>query len=109
MAGRFRRFGVHLVALDPTVGAEIRKTRPCVIVSPDVANDHLKTVVVVPLTSSKRPYPTRVDSRFGGVDGQFAIDQLRAVAQDRCRRRLGEVTQAEQASLLNALALFFAR
>src|SRR6185295_5821595 len=87
-----RRFDVWLVTLDPTVGAEIRKTRPCVIVSPDEMNRQLGTVIVAPLTSTLRDYPMRVRNRFQRREGDIALDQLRAVDKARLAKRLGMVS-----------------
>jgi len=95
-----RRDEVWLVSLDPTHGPEIRKTRPCLVVSPDEMNRHLQTVIVVPMTTTIRPYPTRVPVRFQGKSGQAALDQLCAVDRHRLVRKLGTVspTFAQQAS-----------
>ena len=70
-----RRYNVHLVSLDPARGGEIRKTRPCVVVSPDEMNRHIRTVIVAPMTSVKRDYPVRVDVTFQGKEGQVVLDQ----------------------------------
>ena len=102
------RFDVCLVNLDPTVGSEIRKSRPCVVVSPDEMNRHVRTVVVAPLTSSGRPYPTRVPTRFAGKDGQVVIDQLRTVDKVRLAKRLGALEAREAAAVLEVLREFFA-
>ena len=93
---------VWLVSLDPTQGSEIRKTRPCVIVSPDEANQHLRTVIVAPMTTTERPYPTRLTVTFQGKRGQVALDQLRAVDRRRLVRKLGKVSSktAHEISLL---------
>lgn len=103
-----RRFDVYLVALDPTVGSEIQKTRPCLVVSPDEANRHLATVIVAPMTSQGRPHPTRVPCRFEGKDGLIVLDQMRTVDKTRLVKRLGRVTAAEQKVVLTALAELFA-
>ena len=84
-----KRFDVWLVTLDPTRGAEIQKTRPCLIVSPDEMNDWLRTVIAVPMTTSGRSYPTRVAIRFNEKDGQVALDQLRSIDKARLVKRLG--------------------
>jgi len=73
------RFEVHLVALDPTIGREIRKTRPCLVVSPDEMNHNIRTSIVAPMTTKGRAYPTRVPCRFGGKSGQVVLDQIRTV------------------------------
>jgi mRNA interferase MazF len=102
-----RRFDVHLVGFDPAIGSEIKKTRPAVIVSPDEANRHLRTVVVVALTSAVRGYPTRIRLRFQGRDGEAALDQLRAVDKSRLGKRLGSVSSDVQQRLLAGLLEFF--
>lgn len=102
------RFDVFLVNLDPTVGSEIRKSRPCVVVSPDEMNRHVRTVVVAPLTTSSRPYPSRVPVRFAGKDGQVVIDQLRTVDKVRLAARLGALDAHEAAGVLEVLREFFA-
>lgn len=84
-----RQFEVYLVALDPTKGSEIQKTRPCVVVSPNEMNNFLNTVFVVPLTSTIKAYPTRVNCTFENKQGQVAIDQLRAVDKVRLVKKLG--------------------
>jgi mRNA interferase MazF len=103
-----RRFEVHLATLDPTVGAEIRKTRACVVVSPDEANDALNTVVIAPLTSTLRGYPTRVRVRFQAKNGEIAIDQLRTVDKRRLVRRLGTISEDTRNRLIATLLEFFA-
>jgi mRNA interferase MazF len=99
-----QRDEVWLVTLDPTQGVEIQKTYPCSVVSPDEMNQHLQTVIVAPMTTVTRPYPTRVPVRFQGKRGQVALDQLRAVDRQRLVRKLGAVSasiaQAVSATLL---------
>jgi mRNA interferase MazF len=102
------RFDVFLVNLAPTVGSEIRKSRPCVVISPDEMNRHVRTVVVAPLTTSGRPYPSRVPVRFAGKNGQAVIDQLRTVDKARLVRRLGALEAREAAAVLDVLREFFA-
>jgi len=102
-----QRFDVWLVNLDPTVGSEIRKTRPAVIVSPDDLNRHLRTVIVVPLTTG-RSYPFRVATKVSDHEGVAAVDQLRTVDKRRLIRRLETVDQATADALLDALAEMFA-
>jgi mRNA interferase MazF len=99
---------VYLVNLDPTVGSEIRKSRPCVVVSPDEMNRHVRTVVVAPLTTARRPYPSRIDVRFAGKDGQVVVDQLRTVDKARLAARLGALDAHEAAAVLAVLREFFA-
>jgi mRNA interferase MazF len=102
-----RRFEVFLVALDPTLGSEIRKTRPCVVVSPDEANNALDTVVVAPLTSTIRHYPTRVGVRFQRRNGEIAVDQLRALDKRRLVKKLGVISPDAQRNLTALLLEFF--
>ncbi len=102
------RFDVYLVSLDPTVGSELQKTRPCVIVSPDEINRHIATVIVAPMTTKARGYPTRVPCRFQGKQGQIVLDQLRTVDKTRLVRRLGRISPATQSATLAALAEMFA-
>ena len=102
------RFDVFLVNLDPTVGSEIRKSRPCVVVSPDEMNRYVRTVVVAPLTTSGRPHPSRVQTHFAGRDGQVVIDQLRTVDKARVAKRLGALDPREAAAVLEVLQEFFA-
>src|SRR5437660_11176195 len=87
------RGDVHLVRLDPTLGSEIQKTRPCLVVSPDELNQHLRTVIVAPMTAGGRAYPWRVASRFQRRSGCVALDELRTVDAERLLRRLGRLTQ----------------
>jgi mRNA interferase MazF len=101
------RFDVYLVNLDPTVGHETRKTRPCVVVSPDEMNRHVATVIVAPMTSRGRPYPTRVPCRFQDTDGQIVLDQLRTVDQKRLLRQLGRLDRLTQKIVLARLADMF--
>jgi mRNA interferase MazF len=103
-----RRFDVYLVSLDPTVGAEIRKTRPCVIVSPDEMNNYIATVMVAPMTTKGRPYPTRVPCRFAGKEGQIVLDQLRTVDKSRLIRNLGRLSSQSQDDVLETLRTIFA-
>jgi mRNA interferase MazF len=104
-----RRDEVWLVSLDPTQGTEIQKTRPCLVVSPDEMNQHLQTVIVAPMTTATRPYPTRVALRFQGKSGQAALDQLRAVDRQRLMRKLGAVTPAAAERCSAVLIKMFSR
>jgi len=103
-----QRFDVHWVALDPTVGGEIRKTRPCVIVSPDELNERVSTVIVAPMTTRGRPYPTRVSCRFNDKDARIVLDQLRTVDKRRLLNHMGTIDAAAQQQVLSALAALFA-
>ncbi len=104
-----QRFDVLLVALDPARGSEIRKTQPCVVVSPDEANRRLRTVLVAPMTTGGQLYPTRIPSTFGGHEGHIALDQMRAVAHERLVRHLGRLDAETQDAVLDRLQAFFAR
>jgi len=101
------RFDVWIVSLNPTVGTEIKKTRPCVVVSPDVVNKYLNTVTIVPLTSTLKTYPTRVDCRFENKDGQLAVDQLRSVDKSRLIKRMGKIGNKYRVTLCNVLIEYF--
>lgn len=103
-----KRFDVWLVNLDRTIGSEIQKTRPCLIVSPDEMNRHINTVIVAPMTTKGRPYPTRVPCRFQGKAGQIVIDQLRTVDKARLAKRLGQLGGRTQQITLAVLAEMFA-
>ena len=103
-----KRFDVYLVNLDPTVGSEIKKTRPCVIISPDEMNRWIATVIIAPMTTKGRPYPTRVACQFQGKAGQIVLDQIRTVDKSRLVRKLGRIGKPVQAEVLGALAEMFA-
>lgn len=103
-----KRFDVFLVDLEPTVGAEIRKTRPCVVVSPDEMNRYIATVIIAPLTTQGKAYPTRVACHFQGKDGLIILDQLRTVDKARLVKRLGRLVIPEQQAVLQVLAEMFA-
>ncbi|MFZ1843406.1 MAG: type II toxin-antitoxin system PemK/MazF family toxin [Nitrospira sp.] len=102
------RFDVFLVRLDPTQGREIRKTRPCLIISPDEMNQHIDTVIIAPMTTKGRPYPTRVPLRFKGKSGQVVLDQIRTVDKSRLVKRVGTITDVTRAQILTLLAELFA-
>ena len=102
------RGDVYLVQLDPTRGSEIRKTRPCLVVSPDELNDHLRTVIVAPMTTGGQAYPWRVQCRFQGRIGCVATDQLRTVDSERLSRRLGRLAPNSLAAVLSILEEMFA-
>ncbi|MFO7870172.1 MAG: type II toxin-antitoxin system PemK/MazF family toxin [Kiritimatiellia bacterium] len=103
------RFEVFLISLDPTRGSEIRETRPCLIISPDEMNAHIRTVIVAPMTTKGRPYPTRVPCTFQGKRGQVVLDQIRTVDKTRLVHRLGTISTSVQAKVLNALQEMFAK
>ena len=103
-----KRFEVYLVNLDPTVGSEIKKMRPCLIISPDEMNTHIATVIVAPMTTQGRAYPTRVSCKFQGKDGQIVLDQIRTVDKTRLAKRLGTISVVTQKAVLAVLAEMFA-
>jgi mRNA interferase MazF len=104
-----KRFEVYLVNLDPTLGSEIRKTRPCVIISPDEMNRPLSTVIVAPMTSTIRGYPSRIACTFTGKEGEIVLDQIRTVDKGRLVRRLGTIESTAQDGVLARLAEMFSR
>lgn len=108
MAVAVERFQVFLVNLDPTVGSEIQKTRPCLVVSPDEMNRHIATVIVAPITTRDKMYPTRVRCSFDGKEGLVVLDQLRTVDKARLVRRLGRLGAPTQKKILAVLAEMFA-
>ena len=103
-----KRGDVILVTLDPTRGSEIRKTRPCVVISPDELNRHLRTVIVAPMTTGGQAYPWRVPCRFQATDGFIALDQLRTVDRERIARKLGRLAPVALTATLGLLQEFFA-
>lgn len=103
-----RRYHVHLVEFDPTRGSEIRKTRPCVVVSPDEMNRHIRTAIVAPMTSVERDYPTRVDVTFRNRHGQVALDQIRTVDKSRLVRHLGRLPEHQARVISDTLQSMFA-
>ena|SRR5690554_1004097 len=104
-----KRFEVYLISLDPTKGSEIKKTRPCLIISPDEMNRHIRTVIIAPLTSTIRNYPTRVTTTFESKQGQIVLDQIRTVDKKRLIKKLGAVSPAAREKVLATLQEMFAR
>ncbi len=102
------RFEVYLVNLDPTVGAETRKTRPCLVISPDEMNRHIRTVIMAPMTTTSRAYPSRVACRFQGKDAFIVLDQIRTVDRQRLLKYLGTIDEQTQQTVLDVLAEIFA-
>jgi len=102
-----KRFDVYLVNLDPTVGSEIRKTRPCVIISPDEMNQHIATIIVAPMTSKGRSYPSRVSCNFEGKNGQVVLDQIRTIDKTRLVKKFGKLDTKTQRMVLDVLAEMF--
>ena|SRR5689334_12354057 len=108
MAVVVKRFDVYLINLDPTIGSEIKKTRPCLIISPDEMNRFIKTVIVAPVSAKGRSYPTRVACKFQGKQGQVVLDQIRTVDKARLVRRLGKIGSQTQTKVLEILGRMFA-
>jgi mRNA interferase MazF len=102
------RFAVYLVSLDPAAGAETAKTRPCVIVSPNELNRAVATVIIAPMTTVRRGWPTRVLIRFQGKDGEVALDQIRTVDKSRLVKRLGKIGSIQAEEILAVLGELFA-
>jgi len=102
-----KRFEVYLVNLDPTVGHEIKKSRPCLVISPDELNRYISTVIVAPMTTKGRNYPTRVPCKFQGKEGQVVIDQIRTVDKTRLMKRLGKMDSETQADVFSVLSELF--
>ncbi len=102
------RFEVYLARLDPTEGHEIRKTRPCLIISPDEMNRHINTAIVAPMTTRGRDYPTRVPVRFQRKTGQIVLDQIRTVDKDRLVKQLGKIDEGTAKKVLAILGEMFA-
>jgi len=100
---------IWLVSLDPTQGSEMRKTRPCLVISPDEMNRHLRTVLIAPMTTVKRAYPTRVSLTFQGKHGQVALDQVRAVDRQRLVRKIGKVSAATAQAVSTVLVEMFSQ
>lgn len=103
-----KRFDVYLVNLDPTVDSEIRKARPCLVISPDEMNRYIATVIVAPMTTKGRNYPSRVQCTFKGKDGQVVLDQIRTIDKSRFIQKLGRIDQQTQEEVLSILAEMFA-
>lgn len=97
------QYTIVLVNLDPTIGSEIKKTRPCVIISPDEMNQYLKTIVIAPMTSSSRPYPTRVDIKSNKTKGWVVLDQIRTVDRQRITKVFGKLSEKEISKLKSVI------
>lgn len=101
------QFDVFLIDLDPTKGSEIKKTRPCVIASPNEMNKSIRTVIIAPLTSTQRPYPTRIKVRFQDKDGDIVIDQIRTIDKSRLIKKLGMISKKEARNMCHCLQDMF--
>lgn len=103
-----KRFDVFLVNLDPTVGREIKKTRPCLVISPDEMNENIGTIIIAPMTTRERSYPTRIPCLLGNRKGQIMLDQIRTVDKSRLAQRLGRIDRIAQGKVLAGLMALFA-
>jgi mRNA interferase MazF len=108
MAMVVNRFDVYLINLDPTVGSEIQKTRPCLIVSPDEMNRHIRTVIVAPMTTAGKDYPTRISCKFKKKKGQIVLDQIRTTDKTRLVKKLGSINPETQLEVISVLQRLFA-
>jgi mRNA interferase MazF len=108
MAMVVKRFDVYLVNLDPTVGSEIQKTRPCLVISPDEMNRNIRTVIIAPMTSAQKEYPTRVSCTFHKKKGQIVLDQLRTIDKTRLIKKLGTIDSKDQLEVISILQQLFA-
>ena len=108
MAMVVKRFDVYLVNLDSTVGSEIQKTRPCLIVSPDEMNRNIRTVIIAPMTSARKDYPTRVSCSFKKKEGQIVLDQIRTIDKTRLIKKLGMIDSRTQLDVISILQRLFA-
>lgn len=102
------RFDIFLISLDPTQGHEINKTRPCLVISPDEMNNFLATIIIAPMTTKTREYPTRVSINFSGKQGEVVLDQIRTVDKARLVKKLGTISKLEATAVLNVLQKLFA-
>lgn len=101
------RFDVYLTNLNPTVGSEIQKTRPCLIVSPDEMNKHIRTVIIAPMTTAGKDYPTRVSCTFQKKKGQIVLDQIRTIDKTRLVKKLGTIDPGTQLKVITTLQRLF--
>ncbi len=103
----YQRFEVYLINLDPTIGSEIKKTRPCVIISPNEMNNHISTVIIAPLTSRLHNYPTRVPCKVEGKQGQIVLDQIRTVDKSRLIKKITILSKPIQSKIISKLIEMF--
>ena len=108
MAMVINRFDVYLINLDPTVGSEIKKTRPCLIISPNEMNRHIRTVIIAPMTTAGKDYPTRVPCTFKKKMGQIVLDQIRTIDKKRLIKKLGMIDPGTQSEVISVLQRLFA-
>ena len=108
MAMVVNRFDVYLINLDPAVGSEIQKTRPCLIISPDEMNRYIRTVIVAPLSTAGKDYPTRVTCKFKKKKGRIVLDQIRTIDKTRLIKKLGTIDPETQLEVISVLQRLFA-
>ena len=108
MAMVINRFDVYLINLDPTIGSEIQKTRPCLIVSPDEMNRHIRTVIIAPMTTAGKDYPTRISCEFKKKKEQIVLDQIRTIDKTRLIKKLGSIHPETQLEVISVLQRLFA-
>jgi mRNA interferase MazF len=108
MAVVVKRFDVYLVNLDPTIGSKIQKTRPCLVISPDEINRNIRTLIIAPMTSAQKEYPTRVSCIFRKKQGQIVLDQVRTVDKTRLIQKLGTIDSKAQLDVISVLQRLFA-
>jgi len=108
MAVVVQRFDVFVINLDPTIGSEIKKARPCLIISPDEMNRHIRTVIVAPMTTAGKDYPTRVPCIFQEKKGQIVLDQIRTIDKSRLIKKLGAIDPQTQVEVISILQRLFA-
>lgn len=106
-SGKFKRFDIYLVSLDPTIGKEIKKTRPCVIISPNEMNHYLKTLIIAPMTSKGIDIPTRVETKLKGKKGYVVLDQIRSIDKKRLIKFIGKLETVESSKILGILTEIF--
>jgi len=104
----YLRYEVYLVNLDPTIGSEIKKTKPCVIVSPNEMNENISTIIIAPLTSTQRNYPTRINCRVQGKEGQIVLDQIRTVDKKRLIKKIDTINKRTRLKLHKVINEMFA-
>lgn len=104
---KFNRFDILLVSLDPTLGSEIKKTRPCIIISPDEMNKYIRTFIVAPMTTQVKGYPTRISVTFNDKEGEIVLDQIRTIDKARIVKKLGKIDKECSMSVLETLKEMF--
>jgi mRNA interferase MazF len=108
MAMVVNRFDVFLVNLDPTMGSEIKKTSPCLVISPDEMNRHIRTIIIAPMTTAGKDYPTRLSCTFKKKMGQIVLDQIRTIDKIRLIKKLGAIDPDTQSEVISVLQRLFA-